>query len=75
VSNQTLKGYVTGNYIDAYWDWGGNGNVESGAANVAGFDHAAGVNIASASSGDMSLNQQAVSLGIVGTVNLNANGE
>jgi hypothetical protein len=73
VSNQTLNGSVTNNSVYAYWD-GGNGNLESGGAQVGGFDNAAGINIASASSGHQSLNQQAVSLGIVGTVNLNGTG-
>ena len=73
VSNQTLNGSVSGNSVYAYWD-GGNGNLESGGAQVGGFDNAAGINIASASSGHQSLNQQAVSLGIVGTVNLNGSG-
>jgi hypothetical protein len=73
VSNQTLTGSVSGNSVYAYWD-GGNGNLESGGAQVGGFDNAAGINIASASSGHQSLNQQAVSLGIVGTVNLNGTG-
>jgi hypothetical protein len=73
VSNQTLNGSVSGNSVYAYWD-GGNGDLSSGGAQVGGFDNAAGINMASASSGHQSLNQQAVSLGIVGTVNLNGTG-
>ena len=45
-----------------------------GDAAIGGFSNAAGINVASASSGHQSLNQQAVSLGIVGTVNLNGTG-
>jgi len=73
VSNQTLTAAVSGNEV--YGDWSdGSGNLQSGDAAIGGFSNAAGINVASASSGHQSLNQQAVSLGIVGTVNLNGTG-
>jgi hypothetical protein len=77
VSSQSLNGVVTDNYIDAFWDYDdesttGNANV-GGNASVGGFENAAGVNVASAGTGSQSLNQQAVSLGVVGTVNFNQN--
>jgi len=77
VSSQSLYGVVTNNYIDADWDYDdesttGNANV-GGNASVGGFENAAGVNVASANTGSQSLNQQAVSLGVVGTVNFNQN--
>ena len=73
VSNQTLTGSVSGNSVSATWGLG-DGNLQSGNSSVGGFANAAGINVASASSGHQSLNQQAVSLGIVGTVNLNGTG-
>jgi hypothetical protein len=73
VSNQTLTASVSGNEVYGEWD-SGNGNVQSGDAAIGGFSNAAGINVASAASGHQSLNQQAVSLGIVGTVNLNGSG-
>jgi hypothetical protein len=73
VSNQILTASVSNNAV--YGEWGsGNGNLQSGNADIGGFSNAAGINVASASSGHQSLNQQAVSLGIVGTVNLNGTG-
>ena len=76
VSSQTLNGAVTYNVIEALWDYEssttGNANV-GGDASVDGFSNAAGVNVASANTGSQSLNQQAVSLGVVGTVNFNQN--
>jgi hypothetical protein len=76
VSNQTLNGSVTYNTVSAEWDYGdsssGSANI-GGDAGISGFSNAAGVNMASANTGAQSLNQQAVSLGIVGTVNLNHN--
>ena len=73
VSNQTLTASVSNNQVYGDWD-DGNGNLQSGNADIGGFSNAAGINVASASSGHQSLNQQAVSLGIVGTVNLNGSG-
>ena len=77
VSSQSLDGVVTFNALDADWDYDdesttGDANV-GGAASVGGFENAAGVSVASASTGSQSLNQQAVSLGVVGTVNFNQN--
>src|SRR5215470_16833412 len=76
VSSQTLNGAVTYNTINAGWDYEdsttGDANV-GGDASVGGFSNAAGVNVASANTGSQSLNQQAVSLGVVGTVNFNQN--
>jgi hypothetical protein len=73
VSNQILTASVSGNEVYGEWD-SGSGNLQSGNADIGGFSNAAGINVASASSGHQSLNQQAVSLGIVGTVNLNGTG-
>ena len=76
VSNQTLNGSVTYNNISGDWEYGDNSSGSAnigGDAGISGFSNAAGVNIASANTGAQSLNQQAVSLGIVGTVNLNHN--
>jgi hypothetical protein len=78
VSNQSLVGTVTDNSISALWDYEdsttGDANF-GGAASIGGFDNAAGVSVASANTGSQSLNQQAVSLGVVGTVNFNQNSQ
>jgi hypothetical protein len=76
VSSQTLNGAVTDNVIEAVWDYEGSTTGDAnvgGDASVGGFSNAAGVNVASANTGSQSLNQQAVSLGVVGTVNFNQN--
>jgi hypothetical protein len=75
VSRQTLDGLVTGNTIEADWDYAdesqtGDANV-GGDASIGGFSNAAGVSVASANTGAQRLNQQSVSLGAVGTVNFN----
>lgn len=77
VSYQTLTGTVTGNVIEVDWDYSAEsetGDANLGAdASIDGFNNAAGVSVASANTGSQNLNQQAVSLGVVGTVNFNQN--
>jgi hypothetical protein len=78
VSYQTLVGTVTENTIIATWEYEnsttGDANV-GGAASIGGFENAAGISVASANTGSQSLNQQAVSIGAVGTVNFNQNAQ